>query len=251
MTGILASFGNWRTVMLWFNFPVALASLIIAYAIVPSLVVKRGPGNFLAGCKHVFCNRSAVACLIGLMFGFSTGAITTFVISFWRQAFSLTTSFGAIITMVNATSAAVGGIVAGRLVNRTGRKKLGIVAGIIESILIVLTFFMPSLNTSWAVSFARVFCYGMLSAAFASLALEQLPNFRATMMSLRGAFGGVGSFLGVTIGAMVLNAYNYQVIGVALAALGFLGISVIFLFANDPTEKALTVAGGLTPSTSP
>jgi MFS family permease len=150
----------------------------------------------------------------------------------------LTVGFASIITMINATSAALGGVVAGRLVNRTGRKILGIAAGLFESILIVLTFLMPSLVSSWAVSIARVFCYGMLASSFASLALEQLPNFRVAVMSLRGAFAGIGSFIGITIGGLVLNAYNYQAIGAALAILGFISISIIFFFVDDPTKQA-------------
>lgn len=239
MTGLLASFGNWRTVMLWFNLPVAVASLLFAYAAVPSLQIERKSYSFLVGCKNVFLNRSATACLIGLMFGFSTGAITTFIISFWRQAFELGTTYASVITMVNATSAAIGGIIAGRLVNKVGRKKLGVAAGLGESILIALTFLMPSLETSWAISIVRVFCYGMLSGSFANLALEQLSNFKTTMMSLRGAFGGVGSFIGVTTGAIVLSASNYQIMGLALATLGFTSISIVFFFVNDPASKAL------------
>ncbi len=237
MTGLLAGWGNWRSVMLWFNLPVAIASLIIIYAAVPVVTSRPSGESFLSGCKNIFSSRSTVACLIGVMFGFSTGAITTFVVSFWRQTFMLTTGFASIITMINATSAALGGLTAGRLVNRTGRKILGITAGLVESILIFLTFLMPSLESSWAISIVRVFCYGMLSASFASLALEQLPNFRAAVMSLRGAFAGIGSFIGITIGGLVLNAYNYQAIGAALAILGFISISVIFLFVDDPTKQ--------------
>ena len=241
MTGLLVNFGNWRTVMLWFNLPIALASLLFAFLVVPSRIMggHASTGSVLAGCRQVLANRSAAACLIGIMFAASTGAITTFVVSFWRHEFLLTTSLASIITMVNATSAAVGGIVAGRLINRTGRKILGIGAGFVESIMIVLTVFMPSLTLSWEVSIIRVFCYGMLATSFPSLALEQVPNFRATMMSLRGAFGGIGSFLGITLGGLVLNAYNYQAVGIILAALGFTSISFVFLFTKDPAKRLL------------
>jgi predicted MFS family arabinose efflux permease len=58
------------------------------------------------------------------------------------------------------------------------------------------------------------------------------------MMSLRGAFGGIGSFIGVTVGGLVSNAFGYQMVGVALASLGFTSISVILLFATDPIKDA-------------
>jgi predicted MFS family arabinose efflux permease len=57
-------------------------------------------------------------------------------------------------------------------------------------------------------------------------------------MSLRGAFAGIGSFIGITIGGLVLNAYNYPAIGAALAIWGFLSISIIFFFVDDPTKQA-------------
>lgn len=241
MTGILVNLGDWRTVMVLFNLPVSIVALIFAFLAIPGKTASNPPatGSALAGCRQVVSNASAAACLIGIMFGFSTGAITTFVISYWKQAFLLTTSFASIITMVNATSAAAGGIIAGRLVNRAGRKRLGIAAGFVESAMIILTFLMPSLTLSWGISIVRVFCYGMLAASFASLALEQLPNFKVTMMSLRGVFGGIGTFIGITLGGLTLNAANYQVVGIILASLGFLSISVVLIFTKDPAQGRL------------
>jgi MFS transporter, DHA1 family, inner membrane transport protein len=239
MTGLLASFGTWRNIMLYFNLPVSVVSLLFAFKMVPSIETQSPERleSTLAGCKNVLWNRSAIACLVGIMFGVSTGAVTTFVVSYWRQAFSLSIVFASIITMVNATVAAVGGVIAGRLINRTGRKPLVATAGLAESVLIVLTFIVPNLGYSWAVSIIRVFCYGMLSASFASLALEQIPDFRATMMSMRGAFGGIGSFIGITLGGLVLNLFNYQAAGASIAALGLIAITITMLFAKDPTKK--------------
>jgi len=244
MTGLLTNFGNWRTVMLWFNLPLSIASLVFAFAVLPSKTIEiQSPQRTspLVGCKQALTNKSAVACLIGIMLASATAAITTFVISFWKYTFSMTTGVGSIITMVNATSAAAGGLVAGRLINRTGRKPLGIVAGFVESIMVFLTFFLPSLALSESVSVVRVWCYGMVSASFASLTLEQVPQFRGTMMSLRSAFLGIGSFIGITIGGTVLNTFNYQAVGIALGTISFASIIIVLLIAKDPWRSKLRV----------
>ena len=241
MTGLLVNFGGWRSVMLWFNLPVSAASLLFAFTVIPSKFGQDRVGGrapILAGYRQTLMNRSAAACLIGGMLVSAMGVITFFVISFWKTPqFGLTTSFGSVITMVNATIAATGGLVAGRLVNRTGRKLTGIVAGFVVSIMVVLTVLMPTLTMSWGVSMIRVFCYGMLSASFASLTLEQIPKFRGTMMSLRAAFGGLGGFLGTAVGGIVLNLYNYQTVGIVLGAFGFGAIMVILFLAKDPYKN--------------
>ena len=77
----------------------------------------------------------------------------------------------------------------------------------------------------------------MLVASLAALTLEQIPKFRGTMMSLRAAFGGAGSFLGVTLGGISLNMYNYQILGIVLGVLGMASITVILLFAKDPYKN--------------
>jgi predicted MFS family arabinose efflux permease len=244
MTGLLVGFGDWRSVMLWFNLPVSIASLLFAFTVIPAKLGEKqiaAKMPILAGCRQALTNKSAVACLMGGLLVSSAGVITFYVISYWKTQFALTTSFGSIITMINATTAAMGGILAGRLLNRTGRKLTGVVAGFFGAIMIILTVFMPSLEASWAVSIIRVWCFGMLSASFASLTLEQIPKFRGTMMSLRGAFAGVGTFLGTFLGGLVLNNsnHNYQTVGIILGAFAFGAISIVLLFAKDPFKAQL------------
>ncbi len=237
MTGLLTTYGNWRSVMLWFNLPVSIASLIIAFLIVPgksneNLIQKKE--SFLTGCRQTFSNKSAIACLIGSMFAFAATGISTFIISFWRQDFGLTSSTASVMIIVDATSGAIGGVVAGRMINRLGSKTIGVGACLAMSALITISFLMPSLTTSWAITILRLFCYGMVTAAFASLTLDQIPMLRATVMSLRGAFIGIGSFLGITIGGLALNASNYQTIGIIFGAFGFFSSVIILLLAKDP-----------------
>jgi DHA1 family multidrug resistance protein-like MFS transporter len=238
ITGMIATIGGgWRPTMLWFVLPISLVSLTVALIVLPSKLTEKSPKekiSLVASFKQALSNKSAFACLIGTMFAFATGAITTFVISYWRSEFGLTTSMGSIITAVNATVAAVGGLMAGRLINRTGRKLIIIPAIFLESILIILTVFMPTLSLSWGVSVIRVFCYGMLSAGYASLTLEQNPKYRASTMSLRGTFLGIGGFIGIVLGGTTLNLYNYQAVGFVLAALGIMSMIMVTLFVKDP-----------------
>ena len=238
ITGTIATIGGgWRPTMLWFVLPISLVSLTVALIVLPTKLTENSPKektSVVASFKQALSNKSAFACLIGTMFAFSTGAITTFVISYWRSEFGLTTSMGSIITAVNATVAAIGGLMAGRLINRTGRKLIIIPAIFCESILIILTVFMPALSLSWGVSVIRVFCYGMLTAGYASLTLEQNPKYRASTMSLRGTFIGIGGFIGIALGGTTLNLYNYQAVGFALAALGIMSMIIVTLFVKDP-----------------
>jgi predicted MFS family arabinose efflux permease len=57
-------------------------------------------------------------------------------------------------------------------------------------------------------------------------------------MSLREAFASLGSFLGITLGAVVLNIYKYEAVGIFLGALNFASITVVLLFAKSPNRTS-------------
>ena len=78
---------------------------------------------------------------------------------------------------------------------------------------------------------------GARRSASVSLALEQVPEYRGSMMALNTAANNLGSILGAGIGGAVLLAYDYPLIGIVLGILSVLAALVIRLYAVDPTEK--------------
>jgi predicted MFS family arabinose efflux permease len=74
----------------------------------------------------------------------------------------------------------------------------------------------------------------MRNAAYSSLALEQVPEFRGSMMSLSQLSQSVAGALGSGLGGLLLVAFDY-------GHVGFLGFSAIIasllfhVFTIDPT----------------
>jgi predicted MFS family arabinose efflux permease len=235
--GFIVNMATWRAVMLGFVLPVSLASLVFSYFVIETNeteTVLREKAPILAGCRQALTNKSVLGCLIGAMFFSSAAAMSVFLVSFWKYQFSINTSIGSLTILVNSIIAAVGSIVAGRLVNRVGRKFMGVVAGTIESLLIISTVLMPNFPLSWGLSAGRIWCYGIATTAFTSLSLDQIPKFRGTTMSLIGAFTGLGTLLGVTIGGLALDIYNYQTMGIILGTAGIASIMVISILVRNP-----------------
>jgi MFS family permease len=118
--------------------------------------IQRTKLPILAGFKQTFSSRSAIGCLVGIMLFYTTYAQSVYLVSFWKQVFAITTSIGALTIVVNASISAVGSIVAGRLVNKIGRKTIVVITGFIESVFVAFTFFMPTFLLSWVFSMVRI-----------------------------------------------------------------------------------------------
>jgi len=77
----------------------------------------------------------------------------------------------------------------------------------------------------------------MRTTAYGSLALEQVPEYRGTMMSLSQFSANLAEALGNGLGGLILVAFNY-------GHMGFLGISsiiaslIFYFFTIDPTQLA-------------
>jgi predicted MFS family arabinose efflux permease len=247
ITGFMTGIGGWRSVFLWFMLPTAIFSLIFVFLAFPrnlpqpQLIIKKEP--FMKGFKQVLTNKSAVACLIGAFFGNAfVFSAAIFEVTFLRQVFFVPAGLAALIgTLVSTALVTVGAIIGGHTVNRVGRKRLTVVAIFLAGFLTLLAYFMQYIIIFLALRWSASILIGIVAAAASNLALEQVPQFRGTMMSLASAFSGVGTAIGIAVAGTVLNLYTnavtgFQALGLTVGALAFAGALVNLFFAKDPLK---------------
>jgi MFS family permease len=166
--------------------------------------------------------------------------VPMYAVSFYRTADSVSPIVGGVFSSIAGAGAVVGGIVGGRLVNRFGRKPLAVIFYFVSGVTCILFTFIPIIGVSVAV-WALAAATGTLGmAGLTSLTLEQVPTFRASMMSINGSFQNVGMALGAIIGGLVLNSFhnNFQLLMTILGSLGASAAIVLFLFTNDPYKSS-------------
>jgi len=240
MVGFIASFGDWRSVMILLSLPFTLISFALSAIVVPNRQQLHNPTEsepFFTGCKQAFTSAATVAALMVTVFMFCESAIGYYSVSFFREQFGMTISWGSLFILVGNLIGALGGVVAGLLVNRVGRKRLGSVTLIVAGLLTLFFTFMPTVESSAALNIVRFWFSSMTFTAGGALIIEQLPKFRSTMMSLNTAFMNVGMLLASLIAGLMLNVYGYQAVGVVLGSLGVLGAVVWITFVKEPVKK--------------
>ena len=131
----------------------------------------------------------------------------------------------------------VSALLGGRLVNRFGRKPITVFSFLMVGVLSIFYMNAPFYWLSMAIFLTMGVMSGVRRNASQSLALEQVPSYRGSMMALNTAANNLGSILGAGIGGAVLLRSGYPLIGVVLGILGVLAALVIRLFASDPTKE--------------
>ena len=104
----------------------------------------------------------------------------------------------------------------------------------------LITITYVNLGIFWlalALAFVSCILAGMRYSASDNLTLEQIPEFRGTMMSISSAASSLGSTLGAGIGGMSLVAWGYGGLGLTLGSFGIIAAVIYTLFAVDPALK--------------
>jgi predicted MFS family arabinose efflux permease len=232
--------GGWQLNFLWFVLPVSAAGLVLAFLTLPSkphekpATIEENP--YVRSFKQVFTNRSAVACLAGVIFAVAS-EVGLFAIAFYRRQFMVSLDFAVGIMLVATSMYVVASLVVGRLVNRFGAKTLTVAGSLGGGILLMLFFFMPNLWVAFTLDMVHVWFAAAGMTAFMCLTLDQVPKARGTMMSLINMFVNIGAAVGAAVGGAMLVLFAlYQAVGLALGALSITAAAVIYFLTKDPNR---------------
>jgi len=238
----IASLGGWRLAIIEFVIPVLLASILLAFIGLPSISHSRQPTvngkTYLRSFKDVLSSRSAIACLIGdALRSASCIAILIYGASFFRKRFLVPIDFASIWILGAASCYTLGSLVSGRVVNRFGRKTSTVLTAFLAGIFTITYACVLNLWLSLALSLIGSWFFGMVTSAANSLTLEQVPEFRGTMMSIDTAAINLGSALGTALGGLALVFFDYEGLGIVLGVMGVTAAIVFHFLTTDPTRK--------------
>ena len=233
----LTGIGGWRLTFLGFMIPISILGIVFTAFFIPGGKVtqnKKGQGNSSQAFKAVLFQRSAASCLLGSIFRASVlTIIAIYSISFMRQQFSISRSFSSIVLTSIALTFMFGNLLAGRLVERYGRKMVTSMSLIIGALFTLVFYLSGNLWLAFILVMIGNFFGGMSSSAGQSLNLEQVPEYRGTMMSIDTAFNAVGSTIGAGFGGYLLLVSGWGTLGIVFGLLGIIGAMIIYFFATD------------------
>jgi DHA1 family inner membrane transport protein len=239
---LIAGLGGWRLTIIGFVMPVLVASLLLAFVGLQSVSHSRQPEvnakTYLKSFKSVLSSRSSIACLIGdALRSASFVAILIYGASFFRHRFLVSTNFASVWIIVAASCYTFGSLVISPVINRFGRKTSTVLSAFAAGILTIIFTCLSNLWLSLALSSISSWFFGMVTSAANSLTLEQIPEFRGTMMSIDTATINLGSAFGTALGGLTLLSFDYEGLGIALGVMSVIAAVIFQVLATDPTRK--------------
>lgn len=239
--GVIVGMQGWRIAFLGFDLPIALLSLVlVAKKVPPPARTPQTPMHkveYLEGFKEIFSNKSAMACLGGMALApAALQAISLYSVSFVRERFLVSIEFGSLLVVGTAFCSVLGNQTSGRVVNQLGARPVTVLAGFLAGIFIIS---YTNLNHLWVVvAFACLgsMFSGMMFTAALSLALEQVPKFYGSMMSLTTAAAYLGMAVGAGVGGVMLLWFDYEKVGLVLGAMSIISALLFYIVAHDPTS---------------
>jgi predicted MFS family arabinose efflux permease len=245
VSGVIASVAGWRMVPLGFIFPISIVCLFLALLVVPSKQPQprsEAKPSFVQALKKILTRVSPIACTVSAAMVSFSMVFPIFAVSFLRITFSLSPTYAGLCMTMAAALGIVGGVVGGRAVNRIGRKPLTITAVLFVGLSAFLFTFMPAAAFSIMAWGVNAFAAGVIIASLPSLTLEQVPEYRGSMMSIYSSFDSAGMITGLIIGGLVLNLFanSFHMLYIIFGLVGVSTAAVVFFFAKDPCRPGST-----------
>jgi predicted MFS family arabinose efflux permease len=234
----LANIAGWRSTLILFGLPLSVAGLILAFVGVPSKSNERKPrvdkGIYVGNFKQILLNKSSSACLIGNVFS-SASVVSLFIMTFYRQQLTLSSSLAVGLAITNGTFFLVGSLIGGRMINKFGAKTVAVTCGLTSGILTAAFFNMPNLWLTLVFNFTSVIIGAFAVPAYICLTVDQVPKSRGTMMSLHRIAGHAGQTIGTIMAGALIALFSYQILGLGFGALMVSAAAIFFFLVKQPT----------------
>jgi predicted MFS family arabinose efflux permease len=237
----ISDIGGWRLPFLVYALPLPLLGLLLAFKGLPSESASSqtpsSTGSLIDGYRGVLSSRSADACLVCNALSQAVwSGFTLYGASFYRLQFLVSKGAVIYLLMGAAMTYTLGALISSRFVNKFGRKPVTLVSAIMAGLFVLFVTIVPNLWVSVALCLTGYLFMGLRSTAGTSLTIEQVPEFRGTMMSMNSASLSMSGVLGSGLGGLALLMYGYQALGPSLGLLGLASGIIMYLIVVDPTR---------------
>jgi DHA1 family inner membrane transport protein len=229
----ISALRDWQLAFAILVLPLALLNVGLVLKSVPRLGRQDMQSKYMSALRSVLWNTSAMATLVSNALVFITwGVVLSYGASFFRQHFGLDASVVAYLYVPLSLAYILAGVLTGRIVHRVDRKVLTVISAVCHGACFVLFLNVPNLWISLIVWLLSSATSGMRYAAYNGIALEQVPEYRGTMMSLSQVTQDLGSFIGTGIGGAILVFASYNILSV-LGAASIIAAGIFQLIVHD------------------
>jgi len=229
--------GDWRLPMRWYAFPLASAALIAVLLLIPSKEhenMTQNKADVFSGYRRLISEKSALACLLGGALYMAAQVIPlSFGSSYLRQIVGVSTNIAALAVILNSFSYIVGSLVSGKIIETVGGTRTAWLCALMMSGSYFVAYSLTNLLLVVSFSVCGYLFGGVLYATSNSLAVEQVPSIRATMMSAFIAIVALGNTVGNSVGGFSLASYGYGSLRFILVVFGLMCAVINAFFIKD------------------
>ena len=234
--GVLASLYGWRTGYIGFGAPLILLAVILVSAKIPEQPTSQGNVDLMSGFRKIAANRSALACNTGAALSLAFfNSLMVFNGSYMRNNLGLSLETSSLAMSVTFIAIAIGQVISGTLADRLGIKTTTWLSTLIGGLSLLL-YFSVKLPVAVAI-FASAIGTGMAGTTMttmATLALEQVPDSRGTMMSLNSAAMNVGAMLSTVIGGLAIDSLGFSGYGAIMFTISLAATITFYAWTLEP-----------------
>ena len=234
--GFLASLYGWRTGYLGFGAPLILLAVILVSSKIPAQPISGGNVDLMSGFRVIAANRSALACIAGAALSLTFfNSLMVFNGSFMRNNLGLSLETASLAMSLTFIAVAVGQVLSGTLADKLGIKTTTWLSTLIGGASLFL-YFSVKLPLSIAILTSAIGTgmAGTTMTTMATLALEQVPDSRGTMMSLNSAAMSMGAMLSTVIGGFAIDSLGFSGYGAIMFAISLVAAIIFYTWTREP-----------------